>query len=48
MLIKRTLGVNCNIAKDAVNCVAKGTYKAFGKVTTLLDGFDNFQLYKYR
>ncbi|MBQ7007643.1 MAG: rod shape-determining protein [Ruminococcus sp.] len=48
MLIKRTLGVNCNIAKDAVNCVAKGTCKAFGKVTTLLDGFDNFQLYKYR
>ncbi len=48
MLIKRTLGVNCNIAKDAVNCVAKGTCKAFGKVTTLPDGFDNFQLYKYR
>jgi rod shape-determining protein MreB len=48
MLIKRTLGVNCNIAKDAVNCVAKGTCKAFGKVTTLLDGFDNCQLYKYR
>ena len=47
-LIKRTLSINCNIAKDAVNCVAKGTCKAFGKVTTLLDGFEDSHVYKYR
>jgi rod shape-determining protein MreB len=47
-LIKRTLNINCNIAKDAVNCVAKGTSMAFGKVTTLLDGFEDTQIYKYR
>lgn len=47
-LIKRTLGVNCNIAKDAVNCVAKGTGMAFGKMTTLLDGFEAATIYKYR
>lgn len=47
-LIKRTLGVNCHIAKDAVNCVAKGTAMAFDKMDNLLDGFENTQVYKYR
>ena len=47
-LIKRTLGVNCNIAKDAINCVAKGTGMAFDKTTTLLDGFDCAPINKYR
>lgn len=47
-LIKRTIGVNCNIAKDAVNCVAKGTGMAFGSLTTLLDGFETATVYKYR
>ena len=47
-LIKRTLGINCNIAKDAINCVAKGTGMAFGSMTTLLDGFETATVYKYR
>lgn len=47
-LIKRTIGISCNIAKDAVNCVAKGTGMAFGSLTTLLDGFETATVYKYR
>ena len=47
-LIKRTLGINCSIAKDAVNCVAKGTGMAFGSMTALLDGFEAATVYKYR
>ena len=47
-LIKRTLGINCNIAKDSINCVAKGTGMAFGRMTTLLDGFESATVYKYR
>ena len=47
-LIKRTLGINCNIAKDAVNCVAKGTGMAFDSMTALLDGFEAATIYKYR
>lgn len=47
-LIKRTLGIKCSIAKDAVNCVAKGTGMAFGSMTTLLDGFEAATVYKYR
>lgn len=47
-LIKRTIGINCNIAKDAVNCVAKGTGMAFGSMTALLDGFEAATVYKYR
>ena len=47
-LIKRTLGINCNIAKDSINCVAKGTGMAFGRMTTLLDGFEAATVYKYR
>ncbi|MBR6243523.1 MAG: rod shape-determining protein [Ruminococcus sp.] len=47
-LIKRTLGINCNIAKDSINCVAKGTGMAFGKMTTLLDGFEEAAVYKYK
>jgi rod shape-determining protein MreB len=46
-LIKRTLGVNCNIAKDAINCVAKGTGMAFSKTTTLLDGFESAPVHQY-
>lgn len=47
-LIKRTLGINCRIAKDAINCVAKGTGMAFGKMTTLLDGFEVAPISRYR
>ena len=47
-LIKRTLGINCNIAKDAINCVAKGTGMAFDKTTTLLDGFEHAPVHKYK
>lgn len=47
-LIKRTLSIKCSIAKDAVNCVAKGTGMAFGSMTTLLDGFEAATVYKYR
>lgn len=47
-LIKRTLGVDCHIADDAINCVAKGTSSAFKKMDTLLDGFENVPVYKYR
>lgn len=47
-LIKRTLGINCSIAKDAINCVAKGTCMAFGKRTTLLDGFENAPINRFR
>ncbi|MCM1133872.1 MAG: rod shape-determining protein [Ruminococcus flavefaciens] len=47
-LIRRTLGIRCVIAKDAVNCVAKGTGMAFKSMTTLLDGFESVAVYKYR
>lgn len=47
-LIKRTLGIKCSIAKDAINCVAKGTGMAFGSMTALLDGFEAATVYKYR
>ncbi|MBR6384947.1 MAG: rod shape-determining protein [Ruminococcus sp.] len=48
LLIKRTLGIECRIAKDCINCVAKGTGMAFGQMTTLLDGFEAVTVYKYR
>lgn len=47
-LIRRTLNINCTIAKDAINCVAKGTGMAFRNMTTLLDGFESATVYKYR
>lgn len=47
-LIKRTLGIECRIAKDCINCVAKGTGLAFSKMNTLLDGFETATVYKYR
>lgn len=47
-LIKRTLGVECRVADDAMNCVAKGTCVAFKEMNTLLDGFENVPVYKYR
>lgn len=47
-LIKRTLGINCNIAKDAINCVAKGTGAAFSKTTTLLDGFESAPVHQFK
>ncbi|MBR0141047.1 MAG: rod shape-determining protein [Ruminococcus sp.] len=48
LLIKRTLGIECRIAKDCINCVAKGTGMAFGQMTTLLDGFEAVTVYKHR
>jgi len=47
-LIKRTLGIDCRVAKDTINCAAKGTAMAFSQTTTLLDGFDKAALVKYR
>lgn len=47
-LISRTLDIKCSVAKDAINCVAKGTGLAFGKMTSLLDGFESAPVYKYR
>lgn len=47
-LVKRTLGVECRVADDPMNCVAKGTCVAFKEVDTLLDGFENAPVYKYR
>ncbi len=47
-LIKRTLGIECRIAKDCINCVAKGTGMSFDSMTTLLDGFEAVTVYKYR
>jgi len=47
-LVKRTLGVECRVADDPMNCVAKGTCVAFREVDTLLDGFENAPVYKYR
>jgi len=47
-LIKRTLGVGCNIASDAANCAVKGTALAFGNIEKLLEGFENAPVYKYR
>ncbi|MDE6796543.1 MAG: rod shape-determining protein, partial [Ruminococcus sp.] len=46
-LINRTLGIKCTIAKDAMNCAAKGTALAFGKMKHLLDGFETAPVYKY-
>ncbi|MDE7105291.1 MAG: rod shape-determining protein [Ruminococcus sp.] len=47
-LIKRTLNIRCTVAKDAINCAAKGTDMAFNSMTTLLDGFEIAPIYKYR
>lgn len=47
-LIKRTLGIDCRIADDPMNCVAKGTCVAFNETDKLLDGFENVPVYKYR
>ncbi|MDE6091879.1 MAG: rod shape-determining protein, partial [Ruminococcus sp.] len=47
-LISRTLDIKCSVAKDAINCVAKGTGLAFGKMNSLLDGFESAPVYKYR
>ena len=44
-LIKRTLGIDCRVAKDTINCAA--TAVAFSQTTTLLDGFDKAALVKY-
>ena len=47
-LINRTLGVKCNIAKDPMGCVARGTIQAFKRLDSLLDGFENVALYQYK
>ncbi|MDE6666694.1 MAG: rod shape-determining protein [Ruminococcus sp.] len=47
-LISRTLDIKCSVAKDTINCVAKGTGLAFGKMNSLLDGFESAPVYKYR
>lgn len=45
-LIHRETGVRCNVAKDPISCVAKGTGAAFSKLDILLDGFENVTMYK--
>lgn len=47
-LINRTLGVKCNIAKEPMGCVARGTVQAFKRLDSLLDGFENVALYQYK
>ena len=47
-LINRTLSVKCNIAKDPMGCVARGTVQAFKRIDSLLDGFENVALYQYK
>lgn len=46
-LVENTLNVKCVVAKDAMNCVAKGTAIAFKNVNNLLDGFENIAIYQY-
>lgn len=45
-LISTELKVPCHIAEDPISCVANGARLAFGKIDTLLDGFENVSLYK--
>lgn len=45
-LISTELGVKCHVSDDPISCVAKGACLAFGKIDTLLDGFENVSLYK--
>lgn len=47
-LVEHTLKVKCVVAKDALNCVAKGTAIAFKDVDNLLDGFENIAIYQYQ
>lgn len=47
-LVEHTLKVKCVVAKDALNCVAKGTAIAFKNVDNLLDGFENIAIYQYQ
>ncbi len=47
-LIQRTLRVKCVIAKNSLQCVARGTQVAFDKMDSLLDGFENIAVYQFR
>ncbi len=47
-LISRTLDIKCRVAKDAINCVAKGTGLAFKKMNSLLEGFESATIYKHK
>ena len=47
-LVEHTLKVRCVVAKDAMNCVAKGTAIAFKNIDNLLDGFENIAIYQYQ
>lgn len=47
-LVNRTLQVKCLVAKDPLECVAKGTSIAFRTMDSLLDGFENIAVYQFK
>ncbi len=47
-LLKEKLKVNCIVAPDPLNCVAKGTSIAFKHVDSLREGFEQISFYKGR
>lgn len=47
-LIEHNVSAPCELAADPLNCVARGTAKAFGCADSLLDGFERVSIYKYK
>lgn len=47
-LIKQKTGIFAYVAEEPVDCVAKGTRRAFKMLDILLDGFENVSIYKYK
>lgn len=47
-VISERIQVNCTVAENPLECVAKGTSKAFAITDKLLEGFEQISLYKYK
>ncbi|MGN0606953.1 MAG: rod shape-determining protein [Oscillospiraceae bacterium] len=47
MLIYKSTGIKCRVAKDALTCAAKGTSAAFNIIDNLLDGFEYISFAEY-
>lgn len=47
-LIKQKTNIFAYVAEEPVDCVAKGTRRAFKMLDILLDGFENVSIYKYK
>lgn len=47
-LIQSKLNVTCYVADEPLECVAKGTRRAYKMLDQLLDGFENVSIYKYK